>query len=273
MRASPKGHPETHGSRFRAHVPMRASMRVRLASLLSLAVIAALVAAAAADARPRPKQAPRPARPGAVTHVSTPVAHNLIPAHIGRQGRASFVINRSTPAGVDPARFVELAAGSGARWGLRSLGETTARPLVADRVNTVGFSSETEPGALGVQRDVVETVRHRRTGRVLRRVVVDQDLALAVDVAWQQGPAHPGPDQFDLETVLIHELGHMAGNKDHAPLCSNSPLVASAAPGEWWRSESDYRWIGCGATLRSAGASVARGPIRHEVVRITRWVG
>lgn len=237
--------------------------------LVAVSLTAALALSGAASASAKPRQAV-PSLPGVVDaaegSVSTP-----IPVAIGHQGNARFRVNRAVPAGVDPTRFAQLAATAGARWGLRSLGDTTVPPLVADRVNVVGFSSETGPVALGVQRDVVQTIRNRVTGRVVRERILDQDLALAIDVVWQQGPAHPAGDQFDLETVLIHELGHMAGNKEHAPLCSNSPLVSAAAPGEWWRSPEDFSWGGCeGGGFRVRGGAPV---IEHEVVRVTRWVG
>ncbi|HEY8584681.1 MAG TPA: hypothetical protein VIL49_17095 [Capillimicrobium sp.] len=250
-------------------------MRLRPAAITAAATLASLsLAPAAAEAR-KPPTVP----PLAGVTAAPPLAPDAIPASIGHQGRAAFRVSLAgVPAGVDPARFAELAARSGARWGLRFLGETTRQPLVSDRVNTVGFTAATDPGALGVQRDVVQSRRSRATGRLVREKILDQDLALAVDVAWQQGPDHPSALQFDLETVLIHELGHLAGNKEHAPLCSNTPLVPSAAPGEWWRSTEDYSWTGCGGSFRAqaeahshhGGAHGHGAPIEHRVVRVTR---
>jgi hypothetical protein len=260
-------------------LPIRIEMRL-LAVSLSTAAAFLLVAGPAPAAKPakpskHAKPVPRqivPPLPGVVAAADGSVTAP-IPASVGHPGTAQFRVNRSVPSGVDGTRFAQLAATAGGRWGLRSLGDTTAQPLVADRINVVGFSSETGTDALGVQRDVVQTTRDRTSGRVVGERILDQDLALAIDVTWQQGPAHPGPSEFDLETVLIHELGHMAGNKEHAELCANTPLVASAAPGEWWRSPEDFFWGGCGMTFRSAHAASADHAIRHEVVRITRWVG
>ncbi|HEU4658333.1 MAG TPA: hypothetical protein VFR97_12445 [Capillimicrobium sp.] len=247
-------------------------MRLLAVSLsVAVSLLAALPAHAARAPRgPHGLHAPRlPALQGVVSAAEGSVTAP-IPASIGHPGTARFRVNRSVPAGVDPVRFAQLAATAGARWGLRSLGDTTAQPLATDRVNVVGFSAETGSEALGVQRDVVQTIRERATGRVVRERIIDQDLAIAIDVPWQQGPAHPSPDQYDLETVLIHELGHMAGNKEHAAACANTPMVASAAPGEWWRSPEDYFWGGCSRAGFRAGGAPA---IRHEVVRITRWIG
>ena len=67
--------------------------------------------------------------------------------------------------------------------------------------------------------------------------VVERDLALLPDVPWAQGPAHPTSEEYDLETVVLHELGHWAGNLRHTPVgCHDTPMVKGLGPGEWWRS-------------------------------------
>jgi hypothetical protein len=58
-------------------------------------------------------------------------------------------------------------------------------------------------------------------------------------------------ERFDVESVLIHELGHFARNARHAPRCANSPMSVSLAAGEWWRTPRD-RWSFCGARAASA---------------------
>ena len=78
--------------------------------------------------------------------------------------------------------------------------------------------------------------------------VVERDLALLPDVPWAQGPAHPTGDEYDLETVVLHELGHWAGNLRHTPVgCHDTPMVKGLGPGEWWRSPSDWHYDACGS--------------------------
>lgn len=246
-------------------------MSVRVA-LLAAALIAVVALPATAEARKRASR---------VEVATAPVA-DAIPLEIGRQGTAGFNVNLAVPAGLDAARFDALVATTARRWGLSRLGTTTDVPLAVDRRNTVGFSTATGADVLGVQRDSIEVTRSRATGRVLARRIVDQDLALNASVPWQQGPEHPGAAQYDLETVLIHELGHMAGNKEHAAGCVNTPMLASAAPGDWWRSPLDWSWAGaCAATepaaaatptARAARAIAGGAPIRHETRVVVRYV-
>ena len=74
-------------------------------------------------------------------------------------------------------------------------------------------------------------------------VVVERDLALRTDENWAAGPDYPALDEVDLESVLLHELGHMAGNKRHRPRCTNSPMDEALGAGEWWRGSRD-KWFG-----------------------------
>ena len=106
---------------------------------------------------------------------------------------------------------------------------------------------------LGVQTD------YTRRGRI-----VERDLALRADENWADGPDYPALDQVDLESVMIHELGHMAGNKRHAARCANSPLDEALAAGEWWRGTRD-KWFG--DCTSGARASAVRAVV-HRVVRI-----
>jgi hypothetical protein len=93
--------------------------------------------------------------------------------------------------------------------------------------------------------------------------VVESDLALNASENWNAGPKYPALDQVDLESVLLHELGHMAGNKKHKPRCSNSPMIEALGAGEWWRGARD-KWFGdCGAT-----ASSVRKTFVHRVIRV-----
>ena len=85
---------------------------------------------------------------------------------------------------------------------------------------------------LGVQTDYVK-----------RGKVVESDLALRADENWAAGPDYPALDEVDLESVLLHELGHMAGNKKHRARCTNSPMIEALGAGEWWRGARD-KWFG-----------------------------
>jgi hypothetical protein len=82
-----------------------------------------------------------------------------------------------------------------------------------------------------------------RAGRASGR---ERDLILRGDLPWQPGPAHPDRGQVDLETVLLHEFGHMAGNRGHvARGCRDTPMVIGLAGGEWWRSSRDFFFRDC----------------------------
>jgi hypothetical protein len=79
---------------------------------------------------------------------------------------------------------------------------------------------------------------------------------------WSAGPGYPGLDEIDLESVVLHELGHMAGNKKHTARCANSPLGEALGAGEWWRGPRD-KWFGdCGAHASSVGT------LAHRVVAV-----
>ena len=107
---------------------------------------------------------------------------------------------------------------------------------------------------LGVQTDYVK-----------RGKVVESDLALRADESWAQGPDYPALDEVDLESVLLHELGHMAGNKKHRSRCTNSPMIEALGAGEWWRGARD-KWFGdCSSRARAASV---RKRFVHRVVRM-----
>jgi hypothetical protein len=199
-----------------------------------------------------------------------------IPPSVGAQGAGGFRVSLAgLPAGVSAERFVALAARSGRRWGLTYLGTTPSAPVSGDGMNVVGFGSTTIAGAgaetTSVPRSTTRTrrcararvVKHVRVGRahgarVVRRVLmvrrcrmvmagrpgVEQDIVIDRAMPWQAGPAYPTSWQVDLETVLLHEFGHVARH-GHVTGCVSSPMWASLSMGDWWRGIDDMRHAGC----------------------------
>jgi hypothetical protein len=174
----------------------------------------------------------------------------------GRKGSATFLLSSANlPAAVSPARFRTLARTTAARWGLRASRWTRFVAGVRDGHDVAGFSADVRAGVLGVETDFTSGGR-----------VVEQDLALNPAEDWASGPGYPGLAQIDLESVLLHELGHMAGNKRHRALCANSPMIVALGAGEWWRGARDHWFGGCSAT--AARVSAATGLLLHRIVRM-----
>jgi hypothetical protein len=148
-----------------------------------------------------------------------------------------------------------LARTTAARWGLRASRWTRLVAGVRDGHDVAGFSPDVPEGVLGVETDFTSGGR-----------VAEQDLALNPAEDWAAGPAYPGLAQIDLESVLLHELGHMAGNKLHRELCANSPMIVALGAGEWWRGARDHWFGSCSAT--AARASTATGLLVHRIVRM-----
>jgi hypothetical protein len=172
----------------------------------------------------------------------------------GRGGAGSFYLSSAGfPSPVTGKRFQALAKKAAARWGLQTLRWTSAVAGKQDGFSVAGFSSTLPAGVLGMETDYV--VRGR---------VVERDLALRDDVNWNAGPDYPALDQMDLESVLLHELGHMAGNQHHRKRCANSPMIAALGEGEWWRGARDHWFASCGTAARAARADT----LVHRAVRI-----
>ena len=160
-----------------------------------------------------------------------------IPRSVGTSNGASFRIRTSgVPAGVSRARFLALVRNSARRWRLHSLGTLTGQPRFGNGRSEVGFSTTQVPReALAV----TITGRRRGGGR-------ERDLIIRADIPWDEGPDHPTRRQYDLETVILHEMGHFAGNEFHVPRgCRDTPMVVGLARGEWWRSTSDFSYRAC----------------------------
>ena len=162
-----------------------------------------------------------------------------IPSRIGSSNHVTFVIRTGgVPVGVSRSRYVSLVRNSGRRWRLRSVGRRPGRLRFGNGRSEVGFSTQLVPfGALAVT--ITGPRLHGGSGR-------ERDLVLRADLPWQPGPAHPDRAQIDLETVLLHEFGHFAGNRGHvARGCSDTPMIVGLARGEWWRAPGDFSFRDC----------------------------
>jgi len=168
------------------------------------------------------------------------LSQQRIPSRIGHSNGAAFVIRTGgIPSSVGRARYLALVRNSGRRWRLHSRGTVPGRPRFGNGRSEVGFSTAQVPrGAIAV----TVVGRPRSGGR-------ERDLILRADIPWQEGPDHPTRRQIDLETVLLHEFGHFAGNGFHVPRgCRDTPMVVGLATGEWWRSTTDFSYRACDNT-------------------------
>ena len=184
-----------------------------------------------------------PAQPGSGPDpglLRAPIPRWVAPA---RRRWPLRVSTANLPPGVSAARFVALVRATAARWGLPYAGTTRAAVRLGDGRNTVGFARDVPRPALGVTD--VDRIAYLRAGRVVARRIVEQDTRFAYDAPWDPGPALPDDRHFDLETVIVHELGHYAGNR-HVRNCRDSPMWVALSPGEWWHSPTDWFQHGCG---------------------------
>jgi hypothetical protein len=188
-----------------------------------------------------------------------------IPLRIGTSNHAQMVLaTAGVPAGVTRARFATLVRNSAARWRIGVHGPVNRMPALRDGHSDIGFNPALVPSqALGITLIQTRTRIHVRyrciagrcttTRQVGPTQVVERDVAFRTDVPWEAGPAHPDLGHVDLETAIIHELGHAAGNARHAALgCRDTPMVVGLANGEWWRSPQDWSFRSCAAGARAA---------------------
>lgn len=198
-----------------------------------------------------------PVQPLTVTLPSADRGRGSLYPKFGKRGTRGFLLSTANlPATVTARRFKVLARTTAKRWGLKPGKTTRFAAGVQDGRSVAGFSADVPPGTLGVQTDYL------RNGRV-----IEQDLALRAGETWGAGPAYPGLDEIDLESVLLHELGHMAGNKKHRSRCANSPLDEALGAGEWWRGARDKWFGGCAATASAASALTTK-KLTHRVVTV-----
>jgi hypothetical protein len=191
------------------------------------------------------------------------------------------------PAGVDAKRLYDLSDESARRWKMSVIGNSSAEPGVRDSQQVIGFSRATNPQALGVTSVWSRTryrVKHVRTCtrvrgkkrcRTVKKYVrdgvevVERDIQLNPFVRWEQGPDYPASDEYDLESTILHEVGHFANpTKDnHVFACENSPMIDSIAPGEFWRDADDWLRYGCaGSSGPKFRAAVPAGPRMRMLV-------
>jgi hypothetical protein len=179
-----------------------------------------------------------------------------IPREFGTHGGGSIYVNAAIlPAGVTADRFITLVDRTAREWGFRLAGVTTNGTAHRDGRRVVGFSRRIPPEKIsglvifrGGKRDCHGKGRHRRCSKRLKVKRLETDIALSRDLStWQQGPAHPGPGQIDLESVLVRAFGQYAGNDADFDKCSESPLLAPSVDrhGAWWRGIYDYHQPGC----------------------------
>jgi hypothetical protein len=140
------------------------------------------------------------------------------------------------PHGVRASRLRYLVHKSARRWGVRLGGLTRTPPRRGDGINVIGFSRI--PSAANA--DTLDTSTFVGGVRDRREV----DVRLNPHRRWQQGPSLPAYSEWDLETVILHELGHVAGAR-HTPTCLNSPMAPGLARGEWWRAAWNWYRQGC----------------------------
>ena len=120
---------------------------------------------------------------------------------------------------------------------LRKRTITTTRTLTTPRVDSTPVSGQR---CLGVQPG---------TESDPASVYNESDVQLRESgVQWFAGPGEPPNNKIDLESVLIHELGHAAGLAHQPQNCDpSSPMRPSSGGGDFWRGlePAEYRYADC----------------------------
>jgi hypothetical protein len=217
-----------------------------------------------------PPSPPPPAAPEPEFDWTIGLSLDSIPLQLApkRSHRSFWISTRNIPDEVDMERWVAIVGVAGMRWGSRMLGATSRRP-VRDRQNTVGFAS-LDSKVLGSTAFWYRLSSRLRCGRVSCKRIYRRHYTGEVDIrvnrfaGWEQGPGYPDELTFDLESLVLHEMGHFAGNK-HVRGCPNNPMTVAIDRGEWWRSPTDWHYA-CARYLRAPDASPRRStPVRHRV--------
>ena len=225
-----------------------------------------------------------PATPGAPAARPTPspagglpkLARAPIPSRIGTTNHALLVLalGEGSPS-VSRSRLTTLVANSARRWRLDPRGPVRRIPRLGDGHDDVGFAAAlVSEGALGTPRCCASTTcacgacaPPRAAARRARRSARASSSATSrccPTCPGPQGPAHPAGDEYDLETVILHQLGHWAGNLRHTPVgCHDTPMVKGLGPGEWWRSPSDWHYDACGSGRARAASALDVPSLTH----------
>ena len=163
-----------------------------------------------------------------------------VPRRFGarRRSRVLYVSTRGIPSGVPRTRFGSIVVSAAARWGLRVGGWVKLHAGAPEGHSVIGFA------ALPPRLNGADRRRSQRRGSGPWRLV-DEDVLLNRDRPWFAGPGYPDAASMDLESVVLHELGHFAGNHGHVGRCTGSPLTATGGLGEWWRGPDDWWQWGC----------------------------